>query len=95
LDPQPRMKLLELYTRRKDAEKIQTQLKIISRLPELTQRLARQTYTQQNLLWQLATTARDVKDLQAEKFFLNKCLQLDEASSAGKASAKRLMEISG
>lgn len=95
LDPQPRMKLLELYTRRKDREKIQTQIKVISRLPELTQRLARQPYTQQTLLWRLSVTARDVEDLEAEKFFLNKCLQLDETSSAGKSSAKRLKEISG
>jgi tetratricopeptide (TPR) repeat protein len=93
LDPQPRMKLVELYERKKETEKLKKQLAILTRLPELATRLAHQPYQQQSQLFSLATISRNLKEQKTEKYFLQKCLQVDEASSFGKSCVRWLKEM--
>lgn len=90
LDPQPRVKLVELYERKKETEKIKKQLAILTRLPEIATRLAHQPYQQQSQLFRLATISGNLKEQKTEKYFLQKCLQVDEASSFGKSCVRRL-----
>lgn len=90
LDPLPRVKLVELYERKKETERLKQQLAILTRLPELATRLAHQPYQQQSQLFRLATISRNLKEQKTEKYFLQKCLQVDEASSFGKSCVRRL-----
>lgn len=90
LDPQPRVKLIEFYERKNETENVKKQLIILTRLPELTMRLAHQPFQQQSELYNLATISRRLKDQESEKYYLQKCLLVDQASSFGKSCASRL-----
>lgn len=93
LDPTTRIRLINLYLKRNDREKVRNQLTILTRLSDFSPRFSKTPKHLQNQLYQLAVIARDVRHLEAESYFLKKCIQADSGSSIGKTCAQLLKKL--
>ena len=95
LDPRPRVTLLDLYMKRDEKEMARKQIAALTRIPMLIQRIGRNQTQQQKHLYQLAKSARNLEQQNAEIYFLEKCVELDKDSTLGKTCSERLREIRG
>jgi len=90
LDPRPRLKLIDLYVRKKDAANIRKQLGILMRLPELPLMIGRDTPERQKNIYNLSKIAAAAEYKEAEVFFLKECVRLDDGTSIGVTCSRLL-----
>ena len=95
LDPRPRIRLLELYVKKMDLENARKQLIALTRIPDISTTISLYPRSRQSRLYDLALTARNMEEREAEIYFLKKCLQMDAATSIGRTCSETLKKISG
>ena len=95
LDPRPRVRLLDLYVKNKDMENARKQMTALTRIPDISTTISQSPRNRQSQLYDLAVTAGNIEDKQAEIYFLKKCLQMDASTSIGKTCSEILKKISG
>ncbi|MBN1900704.1 tetratricopeptide repeat protein [Candidatus Sumerlaeota bacterium] len=90
LDHAPRIRLIDLYLKKNDKENVRRQLTILTRLSDFSIRKTESAQYNQRQLYQLVQAARAVQLPEAERYFLEKCLQADAGSSIGKTCIQLL-----
>ncbi len=93
LDPKPRIRLVELHVRKDDKDALRSELKAMTHIPEIADRLGVSPEQAQKSLWGLTLSARRIEDPGIERYFLKQCLQADAATSIGRAAQARLREL--
>ncbi|MBN1900702.1 tetratricopeptide repeat protein [Candidatus Sumerlaeota bacterium] len=88
-----RIRLLEAYLRKKDMENARRQLTILTRIPDISRMISSDPPKRQEGLFDLARKATKADHREASLFFLQKCCDLDPATSLGKTCRNLLNAI--